>query len=48
MREVVATDGYVTASEDRAKRYFGSSMGAAVTGIWKAWLERGRGWGVVY
>ena len=42
VREVVATDGCVTAAEDHAKRYFGSSMGAAATVIWKAWWGRER------
>ena len=36
-RTVVDTDSYGTAAEDQAKRDFGSSVGAAVTGIWKVW-----------
>ena len=36
-QEVVASDSCVTANEDYTKRYFGSSVGAAATGIWQAW-----------
>ena len=31
-----------TASEDHTKRNFGSSVGAAAKGIWKAWWGRGK------
>ena len=39
---VMALDSRVMAAEYRAKRYFGSCAGSAVTGIWQSWWGRGR------
>ena len=43
MQAVVATGGCGSATEGHVEKYFGSSGGAAATGIRQAWQGRGRG-----